>query len=107
MERSIEMVVAVLGVLKAGAAYLPLDPDLPAERLDFLLADARPRAVLTSLCPTHRLTALVQAETTLIAIDDDFGLDASACPRPDGRRSRHAARPQASCLSHLHLRQHG
>ena len=38
------MVVALLGVLKAGAAYLPLDPDYPAERLAFMLATPAPRA---------------------------------------------------------------
>jgi non-ribosomal peptide synthetase component F len=40
MERSLEMMVAVLGVLKAGGAYLPLDPQYPQERLSFMLADA-------------------------------------------------------------------
>ncbi len=48
LERSIEMVVAILATLKAGAAYLPLDPDYPAERLAFLLEDARPKRILTS-----------------------------------------------------------
>ncbi|WP_323118191.1 non-ribosomal peptide synthetase [Burkholderia alba] len=47
VERSFEMVVALLGVLKAGAAYLPIDPDYPAERIGYLLADARPAVVLT------------------------------------------------------------
>jgi amino acid adenylation domain-containing protein len=47
LERSPEMVVAVLGALKAGGAYLPLDPAYPAERLAFMLADARPRVLLT------------------------------------------------------------
>jgi len=47
MERSVEMVVSLLGVLKAGAAYLPLDPTYPAERLRFMLSDARPLLVLT------------------------------------------------------------
>jgi len=45
-ERSLEAMVAVLGVLKAGACYLPLDPGYPAERLAFMLEDARPALVL-------------------------------------------------------------
>src|SRR5581483_2082092 len=47
MERSVEMVVAILGVLKAGGAYLPMDPDLPHERMQFFLADAQVRWLLT------------------------------------------------------------
>ncbi|WP_219729359.1 non-ribosomal peptide synthetase [Streptomyces noursei] len=47
MPRSPELVVALLGVLKAGGAYLPVDPEYPAERIGFLLEDARPAVVLT------------------------------------------------------------
>ncbi|MFO1456193.1 MAG: amino acid adenylation domain-containing protein [Steroidobacteraceae bacterium] len=47
MERSVEMVVSVLGVLKAGAAYVPLDPAFPQDRVDFMMRDARVAAVLT------------------------------------------------------------
>lgn len=47
VERSFDMVVALLGVLKAGAAYLPIDPDYPAERIAYLLSDGKPAVVLT------------------------------------------------------------
>jgi arthrofactin-type cyclic lipopeptide synthetase C len=47
LERSLEMVVALLAVLKAGGAYVPLDPTYPAERLGFMIHDAGPIALLT------------------------------------------------------------
>lgn len=47
LERSIEMVVAVLGILKAGGAYLPLDVNAPVERLSFMLYDAKARLLVT------------------------------------------------------------
>jgi amino acid adenylation domain-containing protein len=47
LERSLEMVVAILGVLKAGGAYVPLDPAYPLERLDFMLEDSQAQALLT------------------------------------------------------------
>jgi amino acid adenylation domain-containing protein len=47
VERSAEMLVAVLGIIKAGAAYLPLDPDHPKKRLDFILDDARATVLVT------------------------------------------------------------
>ena len=47
LERSLEMVVGLLGVLKAGGAYVPLDPTYPAERLQYMVADSAPVAVLT------------------------------------------------------------
>ncbi|MGE0127969.1 MAG: amino acid adenylation domain-containing protein [Blastocatellales bacterium] len=47
LERSIELVVGMLGILKTGGAYLPLDPALPVERLAGMMADAKPRALVT------------------------------------------------------------
>jgi amino acid adenylation domain-containing protein len=47
IDRSLEMVVALLGILKAGGAYIPLDPAYPQERLAFMLEDARAPIVLT------------------------------------------------------------
>jgi amino acid adenylation domain-containing protein len=48
MERSIEMVVSFLGILKAGAAYVPLDPEYPFNRLNFMIEDAQISMLLTS-----------------------------------------------------------
>ena len=48
LERSLEMVIAVLGVLKAGGAYLPLDPSYPAERLAFMVEDSGAAVILES-----------------------------------------------------------
>lgn len=48
LERSIEMIIAVLGILKAGGAYLPLDPTYPPERLAFMLSDSQVPFLLTT-----------------------------------------------------------
>ena len=50
MQRSVEMVVALLGVLKAGAAYVPLDPTFPAARLAFMLDGLQARAAAHPGC---------------------------------------------------------
>ncbi|MFE1824858.1 amino acid adenylation domain-containing protein [Streptomyces anulatus] len=47
LPRSLDLVVTLLAVLKAGAAYLPIDPEYPEERLRFVVDDARPRLVVT------------------------------------------------------------
>ncbi|MBN3751010.1 amino acid adenylation domain-containing protein, partial [Burkholderia sp. Se-20373] len=47
VERSFDMVMALVGVLKAGAAYLPIDPDYPPERIAYMLRDARPAVAIT------------------------------------------------------------
>ncbi|MCR8642843.1 amino acid adenylation domain-containing protein [Paenibacillus sp. N1-5-1-14] len=48
LPRSVDMVVSILAVLKAGAAYVPLDPDYPADRLLYMVEDARPVYVIAS-----------------------------------------------------------
>ncbi|AIQ51349.1 hypothetical protein R70331_07375 [Paenibacillus sp. FSL R7-0331] len=45
-ERSIEMIVGIYGIMKAGGAYVPIDPTFPEERIQFILEDCRPKAVL-------------------------------------------------------------
>src|SRR2546430_6344910 len=69
VERSLEMAVGILGILKSGAAYLPLDPDYPKERLAFMLEDARPELVLTK----SSLSALVSDNAArLVLLDNDW-----------------------------------
>lgn len=68
MTTSIEFIVAMLAVLKAGAAYLPIDPAYPDERIDYLIADARPQTVLGQ----HDFLAAEQAAARLpeVALTD-------------------------------------
>jgi len=73
LERSLEMVVAILAVMKAGGAYLALDPAYPQERLEFMIADSQPALCLTNSqlaarletfhIPTILLDAPLQAAT--------------------------------------------
>ncbi|HJP90455.1 MAG TPA: amino acid adenylation domain-containing protein, partial [Pyrinomonadaceae bacterium] len=69
MERSIEMVVAVLGVLKSGAAFLPLDPSYPRERLLFMISDAQPAVVLTQ---QQRRELLAGIDVDVICVDAEW-----------------------------------
>jgi natural product biosynthesis luciferase-like monooxygenase protein len=84
LDRSVDLVVALYGVLKAGAAYLPLDPEYPAERLEFCIRDSAARVVVTQRRHAHRVagtaaTALpveeipaqaAAAPTTVVGVDD-------------------------------------
>ena len=58
VERSLEMVVAVLGVLKAGGAYLPLDPAYPADRLAFMIEDAAVPVLITQQSLEDRIPSM-------------------------------------------------
>ncbi|MDJ0598953.1 MAG: amino acid adenylation domain-containing protein [Crocosphaera sp.] len=68
-DRSVEMIVALLGVLKAGGAYLPLDPAYPEERLSFMLNDAQVSVVLTQ----QKLIAnLLVRDLPVVCLDKDW-----------------------------------
>src|SRR5579859_1543372 len=71
IERSPEMVIALLAVLKAGGAYLPLDPRYPRSRLEFMLADARPALLLVGDGMETRLppSAIPQLSIDLASLD--------------------------------------
>jgi amino acid adenylation domain-containing protein len=78
LERSPELIVALLATLKAGGAYVPLDPAYPAERLAFMLADARPAVVLTA---RELQAALPPSEVPTLCLDT-LDLDAAELDGP-------------------------
>src|SRR5207245_2099454 len=67
LPRSLELVVAILGVLKAGGAYLPVDPAYPAGRIASMLADAGPALVLA----TSATRACLPADAPALVLDDE------------------------------------
>ena len=74
LERSIEMVSSILGIVKAGAAYLPLDPNYPAGRLSFMIQDAKPVCIVTNATiaarlPNHLPHLLLDDPPTRAALD--------------------------------------
>ncbi|HLQ50390.1 MAG TPA: non-ribosomal peptide synthetase, partial [Terriglobales bacterium] len=66
LNRSLAMIVAALAVLKAGGAYLPLDPNYPAERLAFMLQDSQAPVLVTGQC---MLNALPMPPQYVVALD--------------------------------------
>ena len=80
VERSPELVVALLATLAAGAAYLPLDPDYPAERIRFMVADARPSLVFTQ---SHLRARLPGVDVPVVVLDEpSAGLAVADDPVP-------------------------
>ncbi|MBK5991592.1 amino acid adenylation domain-containing protein [Streptomyces sp. MBT58] len=78
LPRSLDLVAGLLAVSLSGAAYLPMDPDYPADRLAYMLEDARPAALITDAATADRLPA---HELPLITVDEAAGL-------PDGPLSQ-------------------
>ncbi|MDA2808972.1 non-ribosomal peptide synthetase, partial [Nocardiopsis suaedae] len=93
LPRSVDLVVALHAVVRAGAAYLPLDPELPAERLAAMLDDARPAAVVTDAATRGALPGpdLLPADLPDVLDLDDARVQGrlevrSAAPLTDGDR---------------------
>ncbi len=80
VERSLGMVVSVLAVLKAGAAYVPLDPSLPSERLSFMIADAAASAVVLSPGALRHDVDVATAALLEVTADDSAPTDDDADP---------------------------
>ncbi|MCP5046613.1 MAG: AMP-binding protein, partial [bacterium] len=62
-DRSIEVVAGILGILKSGAGYLPIDPDYPQERINFMLKDSGTKIIVTNGLKVNGLEGLMVIET--------------------------------------------
>ena len=62
LDRSEQMVITILGILKSGGAYVPLDPSIPNERVGYILDNAKPKVILTSANYQKRLQQICQAK---------------------------------------------
>ena len=117
LERSLDMVVAMLGILKAGGVYVPLDPDYPEARLTYMLVDSGVNTVITQ---RHLLSRLPISEDCAVCLDDGpvhRQLEGESAENPlqreSGLRSTHLAyviytsgstgNPKGSLLEHSGL----
>ena len=78
LPRSAELVVALVGIVRAGAAYVPVDLSQPAERRNLILSDACPQLVVTGLTPLDGLPA----DTAVLALPQHLPAGLEARPRP-------------------------
>ena len=96
--RSAEAIVAILAVLKTGAAYLPIDPAHPDDRIEFMVADAAPVAAITTAELGGAAGRVRRAWSSTSMTPRIDGQPGTALPSAGARRHR---------LHHLHLRHHG
>jgi amino acid adenylation domain-containing protein len=112
MEHSPELVTAILGVLRSGAAYLPIDPSLPQQRIAYMLEDSHARLILTKESVASLLPA-VQSEIMVLKPDwqsaaNQRGTDFSSKVLPENLAyliytSGSTGMPKASMITHRGL----
>jgi aspartate racemase len=112
LERSLDMIIAVLGILKAGGAYVPLDPEYPQERLAFMLADTQTPVLLTQ---QKLLNGLPEIAARLVCLDSHWeaiGKESHENPISDAvaenlayvmYTSGSTGRPKGVCVTHRNV----
>lgn len=109
VERSLDMIVGILGILKSGAAYLPIDAGYPSERIAFMMDDARAGVLLTQ---TGLLERLPVGPTQMVCLDVCEWTGAPDAP-PGGAQAHDLAyviytsgstgRPKGVCVEHRNI----
>jgi amino acid adenylation domain-containing protein/FkbM family methyltransferase len=98
MDRSVETIIGILGILKTGAGYLPIEPDYPEERINYMLVDSGTNILLTTPNLSKKFEKLSIVNCQLLIVNETF----------PGVLSENAGRTQGSPLAppghpHLHL----
>ncbi|MHA4842637.1 amino acid adenylation domain-containing protein [Flavitalea antarctica] len=82
IERSLNLIVGVLGIVKAGAAYVPIDPEYPEERIGFMLSDTNAAVIVSSAISRSKITS--KAEIEIIELDTQMpDISAQSKNNPD------------------------
>jgi amino acid adenylation domain-containing protein len=97
-DRSVEQVIGVLAVVLAGAAYVPVDPEYPAERVAFMLADASPTAII---CTTQTAGRLPPAGKDQAVVLDDPAVSEAIAAAESGSLDKLAARVRPRDLAYV------
>jgi amino acid adenylation domain-containing protein len=113
VERGLEMIVGLLAILKAGGAYVPLDPVYPQERLQYMLEDSEPVALLTQAHVKERMGPLPAGLPTLDLTDAAWNHQTESTPTNVGLLPEHLAyllytsgstgKPKGVMVSHQNL----
>jgi amino acid adenylation domain-containing protein len=115
MERSFDLIVGLLGILKAGAAYVPLEPTYPEDRLAFMLEDAQPKVLLTHARLRDKLAVYGGTAVCLDAEGDVIGHESRDNPSNETASSELAymlytsgstGRPKGVMISHSAIVNH-
>ncbi|WP_299249776.1 non-ribosomal peptide synthetase, partial [uncultured Aquimarina sp.] len=72
LDRSFEMIIAILAVLKAGGAYVPIDPEYPQERIDYIIKDTNAKLILTQEHLLHKNIELPKEAILLVDLQEEF-----------------------------------
>ena len=72
IEKGMDMLVGILGILKAGAAYVPVDTAFPAERISWMLEDIRPKVAVTNSESRYKIETASEEDIHLAEIDDEM-----------------------------------